>query len=138
MGITKRTIQVVTVSCAAMLLSACGFSDLDNLSNGDSSDPVSSSSLASTAQVDKSISDQLAQQGEKAQDDWFIANLLQSGVDIDRDTALDEREKVCSMLKSGSTAGDVAQEFPKYTDEQMGVFIASSMISHCADASAIM
>lgn len=121
-----------TLMLSIVTLSSCASNDLNNLSPGQEEPEYTE------ANVNKHMSDKLESMGSQAQDDWFIENLIQSGVDIDEQDAFQVRDQVCSMIQSRRTAGEIGETLDRFTEEQAGVIIASSMISRCPDRSVIM
>ena len=130
---------IACIMFIALSLTSCS-NDLNNIDFRKNDDVAitTTTSLPDHAYVDKSASDKLASYGQESQDEWFIQNLLQSGIDINRDTIFADRDKICEDIKKGTTAGDIRKNFPQFTEEQVGILIASSMISHCPDDPIIM
>lgn len=79
--------------------------------------------------------------GREAAEEWYIGTLKAAGVTSSRQTLLDLRVDVCSMLDSGASATNLIRGISDlgYTDpEQHGVILAASMTSYCPESDLVI
>lgn len=80
----------------------------------------------------------LREGGSQASEEWYIGTLKAADVTSSRQTLLDLRVDVCSMLDSGTSAANLLRGMATlgYSDpEQQGVILAASMTSYCPESS---
>lgn len=131
MTITTKNKCIIVLSTLTLFTASCS-SDMDNIDKEDNQ--PSTETTMDSAHVNRAMSDKLESYGQEHADEWFIENLIQSGVDVNRDTILNERETICKNIRRGKTLEEISELIPRYTDEQKGIIIASSMISECPES----
>ena len=91
------------------------------------------SSPPSVAQVQGDMKKSLESMDQHQKDRWFVSNIAASGVDMGEEKALELRGKTCDSLRQGVSLTGVSRMFVGYTEEQVGAFVGSSMLSLCPD-----
>lgn len=100
--------------------------------------PAITSPEVTTISAVPEAAENLKRGGRQAADEWYVGTLRAADVTDSRQSLLDLRSEVCSMLDARTSAANLLRALGDrgYPDpEQQGVILASAMTSYCPDAS---
>lgn len=140
---------VIACGMCLVTLCACGNNDAVEETASTPQAPVMVETLPDEEHPDHVIGDggdkvtlapEPGEHDQASLDSWFFNQMSSAGIPDTESALLKIRSQVCANLKNGGDIESLNEILaPKqYSPEQIGVIIASSMISSCKDTSVIV